>query len=72
MLSGQTLFEVPTILSRAICDGHKCVSNKDGADFPAVLEFDHTMAGDSASTEIEGGIDFRPQIVAGFGPTLLF
>jgi hypothetical protein len=25
-------------------DGHKCVPNKDGADFSPVLESDHTMA----------------------------
>src|SRR6266481_4496964 len=30
--------------SRANGDGHNCVPNKDRADFPPVLESDHTIA----------------------------
>src|SRR5260370_32761302 len=30
--------------SRADGDGHNCVPNKDRADFPPVLESDHTIA----------------------------
>jgi hypothetical protein len=34
-----------TSWSRADGDGRNCVVNKDEADFPLVLESDHTMAG---------------------------